>query len=220
MLRTLLEAIRGESEAREDAAAVASSDTVTSPVLPEDGAARGLPVAVVRILVKVAQALAGKNIRDWAAIDVDFDAVEPILAAAGFERDVRRELAERGVRFVRGPPWLGVVNFVAEDGTIYIVIPENASPEAIAHEIWAVLNPTKAHNENPIQVNYNSISSQATPTVAGEVVATLLSSEGRRFSTSRDMTSDASSETTSKRGGASWTLLLNSITQIWKWIHR
>ncbi|HNW39658.1 MAG TPA: serine hydrolase, partial [Candidatus Omnitrophota bacterium] len=60
-------------------------------------------------------------------------------------------LLSLGVKFIRGPPALGVANHSA-NGLTYIIIPESATAQEVAHEIWAVLNPKSAHKDNPIVV--------------------------------------------------------------------
>ncbi|MBU1124471.1 MAG: hypothetical protein KKC84_00415, partial [Candidatus Omnitrophica bacterium] len=51
--------------------------------------------------------------------------------------------------FVRGPPEIGTANYF-EAGTRYIIIPEDATVENVAHEVYAVLHPEVFHENNPI----------------------------------------------------------------------
>jgi len=61
-------------------------------------------------------------------------------------KDVMAQLLAKGVHFGRGPPDIGVANYV-ENGIIYILIPENGLPKDVLHEIKAVLNPKLTHKE-------------------------------------------------------------------------
>ncbi|MFA4997924.1 MAG: glycogen/starch/alpha-glucan phosphorylase, partial [Bacteroidales bacterium] len=71
---------------------------------------------------------------------------EEVAQKYGVAEAHMRRLLEIQVRFVRGPPELGVANYV-KNQIIYILIPDNASPEQVQHEIQAVLNPDKDHKE-------------------------------------------------------------------------
>ncbi|MFA5101276.1 MAG: S8 family serine peptidase, partial [Candidatus Omnitrophota bacterium] len=67
----------------------------------------------------------------------------------------------------RAPPaWtLGVANYT-RNGIIYIIVPEGASAQEIAHDIWAVLNPSRTHEENPIVIDFAERAQSQVPPAA------------------------------------------------------
>ncbi|MBU1367389.1 MAG: PKD domain-containing protein, partial [Candidatus Omnitrophica bacterium] len=128
--------------------------------IPQDASSKGLPRPVVNAVVKLSQALTGKNIGDWDRVSMNTEEIQQAIALLGSQREIEKQLEAGGIIFVRGPPssrisrfiWqhLGVANYVDRQENIYVILPENASISAIAHDIWAVLNPDKSHQENPI----------------------------------------------------------------------
>ncbi|MCX5702371.1 MAG: ribose 5-phosphate isomerase A [Candidatus Omnitrophica bacterium] len=74
---------------------------------------------------------------------------EEEIKGNGINDVVMRKLKENNVKFIRGPPEERVFNY-AEDGIIYILIPQNAAKEDVKHEINAVLYPELNHPENQV----------------------------------------------------------------------
>ncbi|MCM8819693.1 MAG: hypothetical protein NC925_02745, partial [Candidatus Omnitrophica bacterium] len=143
-------------------------DMTTSSSLPQDASSRGLDRETVNSEVKK---FGGIDSFEVIREPFKLDLIKQAMALLGNPVDIRKQLEQKGVRFVRAPPaWsLGAINYV-EDGITYIILPSDATKEDLAHEIWAVLNPDKDHNQNPIKLN-NTIdsASSTTPEITQEL---------------------------------------------------
>ena len=143
------------------------ASTQTAPAA--DASSRGLPRALVNLLVLITQRISRLSISKWGVIKTNSAQIKKAAVVLGKvgERDVIKNLVAAGVVFVRAPPaWrFGVANYTAKDGTKYVIVPQNVSAEEIAHEIWAVLHSDKSHNDNPIKIDHKQTQ---TPTVAGK----------------------------------------------------
>ena len=118
--------------------------------VPKDASSSGLPRSAVIVMVEFSQALSGKRISDWDKLDIDSAQIQQAIASLGNPADIKEQLKAKGVVFVRAPPvWNSTAaNYIDNKGIIYIILPNSASVEEIAHEINAVLNPELSHNDN------------------------------------------------------------------------
>ncbi|MDD5430487.1 MAG: hypothetical protein PHE97_07220, partial [Candidatus Omnitrophica bacterium] len=80
------------------------------------------------------------------------------------------------IKVIRAPPaWnLGIANYYRNKTNHIILSQSKVSFRDLAHEIWAVLNPDKTHEQNPIKINNNEVArgSHASPTPKGASFAT------------------------------------------------
>ncbi len=84
--------------------------------------------------------------------------------------ETMQQIKEKDVTFVRAPPEIGVANYVDEKGTLYILIPKDASQEDIVHEIQAVLL-NQSHEENSIKHQSGTLNSrEETPSISGNPI--------------------------------------------------
>ncbi|MCX5701739.1 MAG: methyltransferase domain-containing protein, partial [Candidatus Omnitrophica bacterium] len=101
---------------------------------------RGLSRIVFDIMVNIFQSLTRKNIRDWTTVNVGLEGrIQQIIRTyTGAEAKINM-LKALGVRFVRAPPFwfIGTANYVDEQGTTYVILPENASLKEIAYAFKA-----------------------------------------------------------------------------------
>ncbi|MDD5255139.1 MAG: 6-phosphogluconolactonase, partial [Candidatus Omnitrophica bacterium] len=119
-----------------------------------DASSRGLSRGKIDRTVTVMEAQYGPIIT-WATLNRNSKKIREALHLFGSEADeMSRSLSSAAIIFVRAPPvWgLGVAN-TRQNGITYIIVPEDATAQEIAHDIWAVLNPTRTHEENPIKIN-------------------------------------------------------------------
>ncbi|MBW1933256.1 MAG: hypothetical protein JRI56_09660 [Deltaproteobacteria bacterium] len=124
---------------------------------PRDASSKGLPRKLVDFAGKLSQWFGG--MKKWAVLDIASEEAKQALALFGDdEQAIRKQLEASGIVFRRAPPsgffyllWklLGVSNLVVNERKT-VILPQKSSPQAIAHETWAVLNTDKSHRDNPI----------------------------------------------------------------------
>ncbi|MBM3244798.1 MAG: hypothetical protein FJZ15_03300, partial [Candidatus Omnitrophica bacterium] len=80
------------------------------------------------------------------------------LEVFGWYSHNERLLEKQGIQsieFIRGPPELGVANYV-ENGITYIIVPRDSPLKKVQHEISAILNPELIHTEVLSKFNSDS----------------------------------------------------------------
>ncbi|MCM8827603.1 MAG: hypothetical protein NC904_08845, partial [Candidatus Omnitrophica bacterium] len=187
-------------------------DMATSSSLPQDASSRGLDRETVNSEVKK---FGGIDSFEVIREPFELDLIKQAMALLGNPVDIRKQLEQKGVRFVRAPPaWeLGVANYFKE-GKTDIILPSNATKEELAHEIWAVLNPNKTHKQNPIKITEvgGSVASQYNnPTVSPKTQSDKASSS---VIFDRNDEENKTSVANNKLGGVLWKTLKLPLTTL------